>query len=255
MRGNLFSKVELAVLFAALVAIMTAACIPRFAYAATPFTVKFDFDTCTPMLAEGQNIPLNQTKGEVSAYFNSSSLYGPNAFYVASYSTTFAQLSSFQSKYLYPKTNYRDSLDIMFNMPITSINFTFATVEYHGGATVEPSNVTLTAYMDSTATTPVGTTRARGTWPTGDYWPQGTLEFNSTQPFNLVRIELPYQGANAASAFLIDNVIASGPNVIPEFPTSSILILSILTATPAILIANRKLKHAKNISQSPQGSS
>ena len=240
-------------LSATLVATLILVSIPSIASAATPFTANFDFDTCSPVLANGQNIPLNQTKGDVSAYFSSSSAYGPDAFYVASYGTTFIKLGQLQGNYLYPKTNYRDSIDISFSAPCDSVSFTFATVEYHGGPSTQPSNLTLTAYMDSTATTPIGTTKARGTWPTGDYWPQGTLTFQSTQPFNLVRIELPYQGANGASAFLIDNVTVSGPDVIPEFPTIYLVPLFMLTATLAIFISTRKSKDG-NILRGPQSS-
>ena len=65
----------------------------------------------------------------------------------------------------------------------------------------------LTAYMDSTANQ-IGSTTARGTWPSGgDAYPQGTLTYNSANsPFNLIRIELPYQGPKSSVDYLIDTL-------------------------------------------------
>ena len=99
--------------------------------------------------------------------------------------------------------NARDILEIRFSQMVNSISFVFATIEYHDA---EPSIINLVAYADSTTTTPVGSTSAQGIWPTGDSYPQGALTFNSNQPFNIARIELPYQGALKASYFLIDTI-------------------------------------------------
>lgn len=167
-------------------------------------TITFDFDTGYPLLAETQNTPLNQTVSGVTAYFSSpSDTPVAPAFSVQSYDTTFIKLSQFSGKYLYDNKPSRDSLDITFSQPLTGIRLTFATVEY----ATEPSNITLTAYLNSVSTSPVGSVTARGTYQTALY-PQGTLSFNSGgQPFNLVRIEIPYQGTEGATNFFVDNII------------------------------------------------
>jgi len=173
---------------------------------ATKPTVTFDFDTGFPLLAETQNTPLNQTSNGITAYFSSpSDTSVAPAFSVQSYGTTFTKLSQFSGKYLYDNKPSRDSLDIMFSQQLTSITLTFATVEYH----TEASNITLTAYMNSIDTTPVGWTTSRGTFSNALY-PQGMLSFNSGgQPFNLVRIEIPYQGPSGATNFFVDNIIVT----------------------------------------------
>lgn len=165
--------------------------------------VTFDFDTGYPILAETQNTPLNQTSNGITAYFSSpSDTTGTPAFSIQSYDTTFIKLSQFSGKYFYDNKPSRDALEIRFSQYLTSIKVTFATVEHH----TEPSSITLTAYMNSYDTTPVGSVTTRGTYSTGLY-PQGALLFNSGgQPFNLMRIEIPYQGQQGATNFFVDNI-------------------------------------------------
>ena len=234
------------------VLISIAAATATFVRAATPFTVSFDFDTGTPSLSMGQSIPFNQTSGEVTAYFSSPS--GPAAFSIQSDSTTFYKLSQFSGKYLYDNSPLRDTLEIKLSHYLNSITFSFATIEYRGSSGDEPSNITLTAYVDSTATTPIGSAKARGTWPSGgDTHPQGTLNFNSgSQQFSLVKIELPYQSPRSAVDFLADNITVTGTGeLIPEFPAASILSLVMLMVTLAIFIANRKLTKHSNTKLNP----
>jgi len=172
-----------------------------------PPTITFDFDTGSPILAETQNTPLTQTSSGVTASFSSPSDLASPAFSVQSYDTTFISLSQFSGKWLYDNKPVADSLDILFSHEVTSISLTFATVEYHGGPGTQPSNITLTAYMNSAETTPVGRATAHGAF-SNDPYPQGTLSINSDgQPFNLVRIEIPYQGPNGAKDFFVDNMI------------------------------------------------
>ena len=223
-----------------LISALHSALTSTYAFAATPFVATFDFDTGTPALLTFQSTPLNQTSGVITAYFNSTS--DPAAFSVQSDSTTSYKLSQFSGNYLWDSKSSRDSLDIRFNMPLNNITFTFATIEFEGGPTSEPSNITLTAYMDST-TFPIGSTRVRGTWPTNDSYPQGNLTFTSgSQQFNLVRIELLFQGVSAATDFMVDNITVAGPDVIPEFPSVAALAMSMLLAIPVIFTANKKLK-------------
>ena len=90
---------------------------------------------------------------------------------------------------------------------------------------------------------------ARGVWPTNDTYPEGVLTFNSTQQFNLVRIQLPYQGPNGAVGFALDTVVATAFNVIPEF--SPALLLSLLLANTALVILIIKKKLLKPHSLMP----
>jgi hypothetical protein len=228
-----------------LIAALFAAVTSTFAFAATPFAATFDFDTGVPVLSTFQSTPLNQTSGLVNAYFNSTS--DPAAFSVQSDATTSYKLSQFSGKYLWDNKASRDSIDIRFNVLLNNITFVFATIEFEGGPTSEPSNITLTAYMDSTASVPIGSTKSRGTWPSGDSYPQGNLTFASgSQLFNLVRIELLFQGVSAATDFMVDNITVAGPDIIPEFPTATVLATSMLIATLSVFIANKRiLKHPK----------
>ena len=170
-------------------------------FSAEPTTI-FDFDNGSPLLAEFQNTPLNQTSNNITAYFSSPSDTIAPAFSIQSYDTTSFRLSQFSGKYLYDNKPSSDILEIKFSQQLKSISLTFATVEYH----VAPTNITLTAYMNSADTTPVGSTTTRGTFLT-DIYPQGLLSFDSRdQPFSLVRIEIPLQGSQGATNFFVDNI-------------------------------------------------
>ncbi len=217
-------------------------CAPQFAFAAAS-PVTFDFDTGTPSLILRQNTPLSQTSGGMTAYFTSVS--DPNKYSVQSiFTNPNIQLSRFSGNYLYDNSPLvGDSMDIKFNASLSSINFTFATFEFHGPTGQAPSNITLTAYLDSNASLlpwlnstflpPVGNMSVHGVWMSNDTYPQGTMLFNSTQPFNLVRIQLPYQGPEGAVGFAIDNVIATSFNIVPEF--SPAVMLTVLVATTVLL--------------------
>jgi len=173
-------------------------------------TVDFDFDTGAPPPSLYRSTPFNYfTSSGVTGRF-SSPMDAPlhPAYSVQNGDTTGYTLSTFSGNYLWPSGATRSPVEIKFSQPLTNITFSFATMEFHTG---HPSFVNLTAYMDSTATTPIGTASAQGTWPgegtpAGDSYPQGTLTFNSGNPYNLVLIELPYQGLYSASSFLVDNI-------------------------------------------------
>jgi len=170
-------------------------------------TITFDFDTGAPFLVEGQNTPFNQTSSGLTARFNSPSDLANPAFSVQSYDTTFFVLPQFSGRWLYDNKPTSDSLDITFSNKLTSINITFATLEYHGGPTKEPTEIKLTAYMNSTDTIPIGSATARATFSSSSY-PQGTLSFTSDQSFNLVRIEIPYV-PQGATDFFVDNIMVT----------------------------------------------
>ncbi len=164
-------------------------------------SIVFDFDRGSPVLVETQNTPFNQTVNSVTAYFASPS---DPAFSVQSYETTFISLSEFSGKYLYANKPSNDVLIIRFSHQLTHITLTFATVEYRTAA----SNITLTAYLVSSDTVPIGSATAVGASQAGLY-PQGTLSFNSDgQPFDIVRLEVPYQGGGA-TGFFVDNIVVA----------------------------------------------
>jgi hypothetical protein len=64
----------------------------------------------------------------------------------------------------------------------------------------------LTAYVNSIDTSPVGSSTATGEYKIGIF-PQGTISFDSGgEPFNIVMIEIPYQGRDSPTNFYIDNI-------------------------------------------------
>jgi hypothetical protein len=160
-------------------------------------TATFDFDGVG--LTAGQSLPLFLASNRVTALFTSPA---GGVFSLQSDATTHFRLSQFSGLYLYPNTTDSSALDIQFSQPLASITLVFATADFQQ---VEvPTTIQLTAYVDSTAAPAVGSTTAHGTYA-GDTMPMGTLTFSSSVPFNVVRLEIPYQ-AQAASGFLVDNI-------------------------------------------------
>ena len=214
------------------------------AQAATPFSASFNFDTGTPSLSNGHNIPFNQTGGDVTAYFSSPA---GSTFSIQTDSTTQSTLSQLTGKYLYHQGPYRDSLEIRFSQYLNSITFSFATIESHTATGDEPSNITVTAYVNSSTTTPIGSAKAHAQWPSGDTFPQGniTLSTGNTQ-FNLVRIEVPYESPRSAKDIIIDNIIVTGADfIIPEFPSWLILPIPMLAATLALFLGRKKTENSQ----------
>jgi len=175
-------------------------------------TVTFDFDTGTPPLFVGQGLPLDQTSAGVTAHFSSPVGGG---YSVQTDTSTGYRLSQFSGHYLWPNALDTKFLDIQFSQQLTSITLTFATADFQQ---VEvPTTIQLTAYVDSTGAPAVGSVTAHGTYA-GDTMPMGTLTFSSTVPFNVVRLEIPYQ-AQAASGFLVDNIgVTPAPVTAPRAP-------------------------------------
>jgi hypothetical protein len=215
--------------------------------AAAPLTVTFDFDTGTPTLYVRQPTSFNQTVTGVTANFSSPTDLPSNpAFSVqtlASLATTSVVINSthFSGLFLWPSTSSRDTLFINFSQALTNITLWFKTAELHDpgpGGTGSP--IRLTAYANSTANQVGLPVAANGNETLFDTYPEGILTFNSSQPFNIVQIDLPFilQGA---SGFIIDNVtVTTSTAVIPEFPTTptltfAILLTSLIVALSAIL--------------------
>jgi hypothetical protein len=171
---------------------------------APPLTiVTFDLDTATPMITTRLPTPFNQTKDLVTAQFSSPT---PSGFSVQNTLTTVYKLSQFQGNFLMDNNPSRDTLEIKFSQAINRITFVFATVEVEGLPGDQPSLIYLNAFL---GTISVASTSTRGTWPTGgDYYPQGTLIYDSVgQPFDTVKINIPYQGPTEAVDFMIDTII------------------------------------------------
>jgi hypothetical protein len=170
-------------------------------------TITYDFNNGIPVLSEGQNTPFNQKVGGLTAYFSSRS--DPTAFSIQSYDTTFYKLSQFSGNYLFDNKAMKNTLEIKFSQTITSISLTFATVEYHGVGNVdEPSVIKLTAYLNSTQLTLIGSATAQGVF-SSDFYPQGTLSYNGNgKEFNQITIELPQQ-KGSTTEFFVDTIVVT----------------------------------------------
>jgi uncharacterized protein (TIGR03437 family) len=183
-------------------------------------SVTFDFDTGTPALTTGQAIPFAQSSVGITANFSSPS--GPS-YSVQSDTTTGWRMSRFSGRYLYDNDLTRSVLTIRFSRPLSAISLTFATADFQ----IEvPSNVQLTAYLDSNATPAIGSATAHGAY-LGDTMPTGTLSFlSAARPFNLVEITVPFQ-VGGATTFFADNIV-----VVPFAAITSVSAASYAVGAP-----------------------
>jgi len=167
--------------------------------------VHFDFDTGTPVLLLNSQVPFTQTSGGIMASFSSPNANAPG---VQNAGSTAYTLSKFSGKYLTPSSEVGTVVEVAFDMQLTGVELTFATVEALTVAV--PSDVQLTAYDNSSgAPVLVGTAIAHGVVVPGDSLPSGTLTFNSANgPFDTIRIELPSL-PDGAQKFLIDDIVVS----------------------------------------------
>ena len=157
--------------------------------------VVFDFDTGTPVLTVGKNAPFSQTAGGVTASFSSVS----GSFSIQNDASAGLSLSQFSGKYVYPNV-LGSVLEVKFDKLLSNLDLVFATADF---PPIEiPTPVTLTAYMNSAASTPVGSVTVRATYGT-DTLPMGTLSFSPGAPFNLVRMTIQSGGG---MGFLVDNL-------------------------------------------------
>ena len=167
--------------------------------------VHFDFDNGTPVLALNAQVPFTQTSGGITATFSTSNANAPG---VQNAGSTAYTLSKFSGKYLAPSSEAGTVIEVAFDMQLTGVGLTFATVEALNVSV--PSDMQLTAYDNSSgAPVLVGTAIAHGTVTPGDSLPSGTLTFNSANgPFDTIRIELPSL-PDGAQKFLIDDIVVS----------------------------------------------
>ncbi|MCW4029775.1 MAG: hypothetical protein NWE92_09055 [Candidatus Bathyarchaeota archaeon] len=168
-------------------------------------TITFTFDNGQPILTTKQNTPIIQTVDNLTLLISSPNDKKSPAFSIQSYETTFVRLSQFSGNYLFDNKPTSEALTLQFDQCLCSIQLTFATIEYCGGEGTNPSRITLTAYRDTMDSTPIGENSAEGVFGV-DAYPQGTLTFDSTTPFNVLKVELPIQGPDKAKDFYIDNI-------------------------------------------------
>lgn len=200
------------------------------AYSAKASTITFDFDSGTPTLVAGENIPLDQTSGGLTAHFSFPSGFGFGGYSVQNASSTQFVLSQFSGNYLYPNSLDPGPLDILFSQPITSISFTFATADFHQNEV--PTTILLTAFENSSA---VGSATAHGTYG-NDTMPMGTLSFDSGgKAFTMVEISIP-PAPLASSDFLVDNInVTSGSlTPVPEPGAFSLMGAALLSLAPLL---------------------
>lgn len=165
--------------------------------------VTFDFDTAAPALSVGQVLPLDQVSRWLTAQLS-------GGFSVQDSGSTGWYLTMLQGKYLYPSAAGA-VLDISFSRPVTALSVAFATSDSH--QTEIPTTITLTAWLGSKASAPVGTVSAHATYGNATF-PEGTLTFDAGGlPFDTVEILIPPQPA-AATGFLVDAItVTTAPHV------------------------------------------
>jgi len=168
----------------------------------------FDFDTGAPALSTYQDLPVDQATGGVTAHFRVAA--GAYSVQTAA-SLGGLRLSLFSGHFPAPANRTGSMLEIQFSELVTNVTFAFATIQVQPIEQETP--IRLTAYTNSAATPVVGMANATGVYggPAGnDSWPMGTLTFNSSVPFNLVRISVPTivppPSTGQATDFCLDNL-------------------------------------------------
>lgn len=162
-------------------------------------TVTFDFDTGSPVLTVGRNIPMTQTVGSMTALFMPLS----GSFSVQTDVSAGIHLSQFSGKYLYPNAVFGAALRIDLSEEASAVTLLFATTD--NPAIETPTRVVLTALsVASGATNVVGVVTNRADYG-ADTFPTSTITLDGgARTFN--RLEMrPIAGG--PSTFLVDNVV------------------------------------------------
>jgi hypothetical protein len=165
-------------------------------------SARFDFDTGTPALGTGQGLAFSQVAAGITAYFSSPQ---GSAFSVQTDASTGWHMALFSGHYLYDNNLNRNVLDVTFDHLLEGIYLTFATADFNQAEV--PTTLQLTAYLASTAGTPVGTATAHGAY-IGSTMPMGTLSFHPGVPFNIVELVLPPQPLGSTDFFVDDIMVA-----------------------------------------------
>jgi len=181
-------------------------------------SIMFDFDAGLPTLLENVLLPLDQNAGGVTAHLES-----PNgSFYVTTPAKWQWHMSNMTNHFLYPVTQATTNLilEIKFSENLTNISFQYET--YQIPPIENPTAIRLEAYSNSVNGALIGWTTNKGVYggPSGlDTFPVGSVTYNSTKPFNVVRIwipnEVPPDPTGQAYEFLIDSIAvqrAGGPS-------------------------------------------
>lgn len=173
-------------------------------FAMLPAEFIFDFDTGTPVLAEGQGMPFEQTTGGFTITCSSPQTGDCG---ITSETASGQALSQFSGRYL---ASLADGavLVIQFAQPVTGVSLDFATVE--AADVPVAADLRLTAVDTSSGVAfDAGTGIAHGAVGTGDTLPAGTLNFNSASgSFDEIRLQM-HDASSASIRFLVDNLVVS----------------------------------------------
>ena len=170
-------------------------------FAMLPQTALFDFDTGWPAVGPTQGMPSTQSNRNLTATFSTQS----GGWSVQN--TIYGWVSPlFSGNFLYPST-WGSTLAIQFDKPITNFSMKFVTADLTVAGDVR-TTVQATAYTNSMATPAVGSASAQGSqWVNGPY-PDGTLSFGSTTPFNIIKLDFPSgQPAGVSDLLFVDNIV------------------------------------------------
>jgi hypothetical protein len=170
-------------------------------FAMLPQTALFDFDTGWPAVGPTQGMPTTQSNRNLTASFSTLS---------GSWSvqdTIYGWVSPlFSGNFLYPGT-WGSTLAIQFDKPVTNVSLKFVTADLTVAGDVR-TTVRAAAYTNSLASPAVGSATAQGSqWVNGPY-PDGTLSFGSTTPFNIIKLDFPSgQPAGVSDLLFVDNLV------------------------------------------------
>lgn len=166
-------------------------------------TARFDFDKGDPALWVGQQLPFAQRvtaesgTGDFRARFTSPA---GNDFEIQTATNLGLEVHVLNGKFLWPRWNTHNVLDLEFDRFMSSITLTFATLD----KPPVTSSIYMTMYQDTVASPPVGAIVTEGTYGTSMDYPHGQVTFTTTgQPFNVVRLNLD---GGVATGFAIDDI-------------------------------------------------
>jgi hypothetical protein len=163
-------------------------------------SVFFDFD----LLPVGTSTPFEITSNDITATFintlaDQDILPDSSGFEIQALAKTLYQSKGFSGNILQESSKAHNNLQIRFNRQLTSISMQFSTIEYPGDL---PTMIRLAAFGPEKSA-PIGMTMTSGSYSEGEL-STGILEFNSTNPFNMVQVNLPNK---PLVYFAVDNIV------------------------------------------------